>query len=50
MSDDKKPRDSKPEDWQKTLPFPRRWIVYAAIKLVVLALVVWMALKWQGLV
>ncbi|MCB1483061.1 MAG: hypothetical protein KDJ55_14140 [Rhodobiaceae bacterium] len=43
MSDDK-----KPEDWHDTLPFPRRWIVYAAIKLVVLALVVWLALKWQG--
>ena len=31
------------------LPFPRRWIAYIAIKLVVLAVLVGVALKYYGL-
>jgi hypothetical protein len=31
------------------LPFPRRWIAYIAIKLVVLAALVGVALKYYGL-
>ena len=50
MSDDKTSHDDKPEDWHDTLPFPRRWLVYVAIKVAVLLLIVWLALKWQGLV
>ncbi len=41
--------DNKPEHWQQTLPFPRRWIAYIAIKMVVLVAVVLLVLKWQGL-
>jgi hypothetical protein len=31
------------------LPFPRRWLAYIAIKLVVLAVLVGVALKYYGL-
>ena len=41
--------NNKPDNWQRTLPFPRRWIAYVAIKMVVLVAVVLMVLKWQGL-
>ena len=36
--------------WRKTLPFPRRWLWYIAIKMVVLALAVFVTLKYYGLV
>ena len=36
--------------WKTSLPFPRRWLAYIAIKLVVLAIVVYVALHLQGLV
>ena len=35
---------------KRDLPFPRRWIAYIAIKLVVLAAAVYLALRWKGLV
>ena len=49
MSDDN-PGNGKPEDWHQTLPFPRRWIAYVAIKLIVLAVVIAFFLKWYRLV
>jgi hypothetical protein len=42
MTDPKSPRDS--------LPFPRRWLGYIAIKLIVLAIAVYVALRWQGVI
>ncbi|MCB1507552.1 MAG: hypothetical protein KDI98_01925 [Hyphomicrobiaceae bacterium] len=36
--------------WLDDLPFPKRWIAYALIKLVVIALAVYLALVWYGLV
>jgi hypothetical protein len=39
----------KPFD-KSDLPFPRRWIAYIAVKLLVLALLVYVALRWKGLV
>ncbi|MGB5212083.1 MAG: hypothetical protein WBN88_00360 [Anderseniella sp.] len=41
MPDDKK-------SWTDTLPFPRRWLGYIAIKLLVVALGVYLALRWKG--
>lgn len=48
--DDSKPDGKRPGDWHDTLPFPRRWIAYVAIKVIVLVFVAWLALRWQGLV
>ena len=39
--------DNKP--WHDNLPFPKRWLAYIALKLVVLALAVYLALHWKGL-
>jgi hypothetical protein len=36
--------------WKTTLPFPRRWLAYLALKVIVLALVVFVALKYYGVV
>ena len=43
MSPDKK-------SWHDNLPFPKHWLAYIAIKIVVLALAVYLALHWKGLV
>ena len=37
------------KSWADDLPFPKRWLGYIAMKIVVLALVVYIALKWKGL-
>jgi len=42
MTTDKKP-------WHDSLPFPRRWLLYIALKLIVLALAIYLALHWKGL-
>lgn len=36
------------KSWTDTLPFPRRWLGYIAIKLLVVALGVYLALRWNG--
>lgn len=36
--------------WHDSLPFPKHWLVYIALKLLVLALAVYLALHWKGLV
>lgn len=41
MPDNKKP-------WTDTLPFPRRWLAYIAIKIIVIALGIYLALRWKG--
>ncbi len=37
------------KDWTTSLPFPRHWLSYIAIKFVVLALGVYLVLRWRGL-
>lgn len=37
------------KSWHDSLPFPKRWLVYIAIKIIVLALAVYLALHWNGL-
>ncbi len=37
------------KSWHDSLPFPRHWLGYVVIKLIVLALVIYVALRWQGL-
>ncbi len=41
--------DDKKTSWQESLPFPAHWLGYIAIKVIVLALVVYVALKYKGL-
>lgn len=36
--------------WHDNLPFPKRWLYYIAVKIIVLAIVLFTALKWQGLI
>ena len=43
------PRDQR-KAWHDSLPFPKQWLVYIALKLLVLALAVYLALHWKGLV
>lgn len=37
------------KSWHDSLPFPKHWLGYIAIKVIVLALVVFVALRYQGL-
>lgn len=37
-------------DWRKSLPFPRRWLVYIAIKLILIVVAVFVTLRIYGLV
>ncbi len=36
--------------WHDNLPFPKHWLAYIALKLLILALAVYFALHWKGLV
>ena len=40
--------DRKP--WHDSLPFPKHWLVYIALKLIVVAIAIYLALHWKGLV
>ena len=42
-------RNPGKKTWADDLPFPARWLGYIAAKVIVLALVVIIALKWKGL-
>ncbi|MFT3986054.1 hypothetical protein [Aestuariivirga sp.] len=37
------------EVWRDKLPFPKRWLWYIALKLIVIALAVYLILHWKGL-
>jgi hypothetical protein len=37
------------KSWHDSLPFPKRWLGYIALKIVVLALAIFLALRWNGL-
>jgi hypothetical protein len=41
------PDDKK--SWHDSLPFPKHWLTYVALKIIVLALAVWLVLHWNGL-
>ena len=32
-------------DWKRDTPFPRHWLVYITVKLLLLAVAVWLAAK-----
>ncbi len=36
--------------WHDNLPFPKHWLAYIAIKIVVILLALYFALHWKGLV
>lgn len=38
------------KSWHDSLPFPKRWLGYIALKILVIALAVYLALHWKGLV
>ena len=41
---------SEPQkSWHDDLPFPKRWIAYIAIKIVVLAVAILLVLSWNDL-
>ena len=42
--------DGPKQDWRASLPFPAHWLWYIAAKLIVLALVGLIALKYYGLI
>ncbi len=48
MSNDHTPPPEK-KKWGDNLPFPRHWLYYIAAKIFILALLVYIALKWKGL-
>jgi hypothetical protein len=37
------------KSWHDSLPFPKHWRGYLALKIVVLALAIFLALRWSGL-
>jgi hypothetical protein len=41
--------DNDNKSWHDSLPFPKRWLGYIALKLIVLALAVYVVLKYNGL-
>jgi hypothetical protein len=38
------------KSWHDSLPFPKHWLSYIVLKLAVLALVIYVALRYQGLI
>jgi hypothetical protein len=42
------PPDDK-KSWHDSLPFPKHWLAYVALKIIVLLLAVWLVLHWNGL-
>jgi hypothetical protein len=36
------------KNWHDTLPFPRHWLAYVILKIVVLAAAVWLTLYFYG--
>lgn len=42
--------EGEQKSWHDNLPFPKRWLYYIAVKIIVLAVVLLTALKWKGLI
>ena len=38
------------KSWHDDLPFPKHWLGYIALKVIVLALAVYAVLRWKGLI
>ena len=36
------------KSWHDSLPFPKHWLGYIALKLVVIAIAVYLAMRWNG--
>ncbi len=43
------PADGPEKDWRASLPFPAHWLWYIVAKVILLALVTLIALKYYGL-
>jgi len=37
------------KSWHDNLPFPKHWLGYVALKVIVLALAIYVVLRWSGL-
>ncbi len=37
------------KSWHDSLPFPKHWLAYIALKIVVIAIAAYLALHWKGL-
>lgn len=42
--------EPRKKNWRDSLPFPAHWLGYIAIKIIVLALAVYLVLRWKGVV
>jgi hypothetical protein len=38
------------KSWLDDLPFPRHWLAYLAVKIIVLALAIYLVLRFNGLI
>ena len=41
--------DNKGKSWHDNLPFPKHWLGYIALKIIVLTVAVYIVLRWNGL-
>ncbi|MCB1376983.1 MAG: hypothetical protein KDK89_01225 [Alphaproteobacteria bacterium] len=41
--------DNGNKSWHDNLPFPRHWLGYIALKIIVLAIAIYLVLRWNGL-
>ncbi len=37
------------KSWHDNLPFPKHWLGYITLKIIVLALAIYVVLRWNGL-
>ena len=42
--------DEPKKDWKTSLPFPRHWLIYIAVKLIILTIAVLVTLRIYGLI
>jgi len=42
--------DPKKKSWHDQVPFPRHWLAYVILKIAVLALAIYLVLRFTGLV
>ena len=40
--------DDNQKSWRDSLPFPKHWLGYVALKIIVLLLAVYVVLRWSG--
>jgi hypothetical protein len=43
------PDPRRKRSWHDSLPFPRHWLAYVVLKLVVIALAVYLVLRFTGI-